>query len=142
MPDAQLLDKDKGRMKPRDIEQRLKENWGLDPMRFIVTMRVVHHGEGDLNPMAKMPFFNQKTDGVDELATPLKDFQWRYIPLPQHFERLSVCVFFRGDDDVCRDEAIKAAKQEVEQRWRKVNFPIPSEVSDDDDEQMRCSQGM
>lgn len=142
VPDAQLLDKDKRRMKPRDIEQRLKENWGLDPMRFIVTMRVVHHGEGDLNPMAKMPFFNQKTDGVDELATPLKDFQWRYIPLPQHFERPSVCVFFRGDDDVCRDEAIKAAKQEVEQRWRKVNFPIPSEVSDDDDEQMRCSQGM
>ena len=92
----------------------------LDESRFKVKARVVHHGDGRANPMAKMHFFRPKLDDINQPAAPIPADEFdRWLPLPRHFQRQTVCVFFKEEGDAAR----KIAEQEVlekVQEWRQL----------------------
>ena len=120
---APVDDSEAKRMK-KDLEEQLDETanshggGALGPSDFSVNICNVNHGDKANNPMAKMTFFHAKEDDVDKLATPLDEAE-RWLPLPQHFERKTIRVYFKGEDS-------DAAKELVEKAWRAFEEAQPS----------------
>jgi hypothetical protein len=94
----------------------------------------VHHGDGDMNPMQNMRFFDPKRDGADEQARPLSEEEWKQVPTAELFARTTVCVYFRGD------EGKDCAKRELMDAWKAAGFP--DAPTDTDEDLPPSSQGM
>ena len=121
----------------------LQRDWKLDATRFRVCLRTVHHGDGDMNPMQNMRFFDPKRDGADEQARPLSEEEWKQVPTAEPFARTTVCVYFRGDEGKdwdSRSQAIDCATREMKKAWRAAGFP--DAPTDTDEDQPPSSQGM
>lgn len=126
-------------MGPIPKARALQENWGLPAEQFHVVLRSVHHGDGSRNPMEACQFFNPKLEEVDELATPLPQPE-KWLPLPRHFARTTVCVYWRGeakDASGRTSPARRDAEQRIRDAWQAHGFPSPSDV----DEEPPLSQG-
>ena len=129
----------------RKSAAELQDEWGLDPDRFVVCKRVVHHGDGEDNPMRNMRFFDLKRESPNDWASTLSDKDWSLVPLPRHFATTTVCVFFRGDDQ--RSVTIGEARRDALRAWHAAGFPDrPLQLDDtgggQEEEYFPSSQGM